>query len=73
MNLHVSFLVLFPFVGSSDKTNLAADVAVACLNNANSNFRHHDDGLKTFSAMLFPLLLILPKVLFFCVEPVFGG
>ncbi|KAF5456234.1 hypothetical protein F2P56_025737 [Juglans regia] len=48
-------------LGSSDKTNLAADVAVACLNNANSNFHHHDDGLKTFSAMLFPLLLILPK------------
>ncbi|KAG7972395.1 hypothetical protein I3843_07G181800 [Carya illinoinensis] len=47
--------------GSSDKTNLAADVAVACLNNANSNFHHHDDGLKKFSAMLFPLLLILPK------------
>jgi hypothetical protein len=58
------FLIPFPFTGSSDKTSLAAEVAVACLKNANPNFPHDDDYLGTFSAMLFPLLLILPKV--FC-------
>jgi hypothetical protein len=57
-----SFLIPFPLVGSSDKTSLAADVAIACLKNANSNLHDDDDYLRTFSAMLFPLLLILPKV-----------
>lgn len=46
---------------SSDKNSLATDVAVACLKNANSKFCHDGDYLKTFAAMLFPLLLILPK------------
>ncbi|KAF3950201.1 hypothetical protein CMV_024011 [Castanea mollissima] len=46
---------------SSDKNSLATDVAILCLENANSKFGHDDDYLKTFAAMLFPLLLILPK------------
>uniref|UniRef100_A0A2N9G8U6 Uncharacterized protein n=1 Tax=Fagus sylvatica TaxID=28930 RepID=A0A2N9G8U6_FAGSY len=48
-------------IRSSDKNSLATDVAVACLKNANSKFCHDGDYLKTFAAMLFPLLLILPK------------
>ncbi|KAB1204141.1 hypothetical protein CJ030_MR8G004038 [Morella rubra] len=47
--------------GSSVNASVAVDIAVACLKNANSNFHHNDDYLKTFSALLFPLLLILPK------------
>ncbi|KAK7852331.1 uncharacterized protein CFP56_039361 [Quercus suber] len=46
---------------SSDKYSLATDVAILCLENANSKYCHDDDYLKTFAAMLFPLLLILPK------------
>ncbi|KAF3954304.1 hypothetical protein CMV_020329 [Castanea mollissima] len=46
---------------SSDKNSLATDVAILCLENANLKFGHDDDYLKTFAAMLFPLLLILPK------------
>nr|XP_023877249.1 uncharacterized protein At3g06530 [Quercus suber] len=46
---------------SSDKNSLATDVAILCLENANSKYCHDDDYLKTFAAMLFPLLLILPK------------
>ncbi|KAL4595949.1 hypothetical protein ACB092_12G129000 [Castanea dentata] len=46
---------------SSDKNSLATDVAILCLENANSKFGHDDDYLKTFAAMLFPLVLILPK------------
>ncbi|XP_075648528.1 uncharacterized protein At3g06530 isoform X3 [Castanea sativa] len=46
---------------SSDKNSLATDVAILCLENANSKFGQDDDYLKTFAAMLFPLLLILPK------------
>ncbi|XP_075665982.1 biotin carboxylase 1, chloroplastic-like [Castanea sativa] len=49
------------YYGSSDKNSLATDVAILCLENANSKFGHDDDYLKTFAAMLFPLLLILPK------------
>ncbi|KAJ0099511.1 hypothetical protein Patl1_20742 [Pistacia atlantica] len=44
----------------SDKIILAGDVAVLCLKIA-STFHNHNDYSRKLSAMMFPLLLILPK------------
>lgn len=46
---------------SSDKLALAGDVAVSCLKVAISSFHGMNDHFKKLSAMIFPLLLILPK------------
>ncbi|KAK3217662.1 hypothetical protein Dsin_011632 [Dipteronia sinensis] len=46
---------------SPDKINLAGDVAISCLKMAISSFHDQDDYSKKLSAMMFPLLLILPK------------
>ncbi|KAL5745887.1 hypothetical protein ACOSP7_027033 [Xanthoceras sorbifolium] len=46
---------------SSNKINLAGDVAISCLKIASSSFHDQNDYSKKLSAMMFPLLLILPK------------
>ncbi|KAK1577185.1 hypothetical protein Q3G72_019640 [Acer saccharum] len=46
---------------SPDKINLAGDVAISCLKIAISSFHDQDNYSKKLSAMMFPLLLILPK------------
>ncbi|KAJ7949476.1 U3 small nucleolar RNA-associated protein [Quillaja saponaria] len=47
--------------GSSDNGSLTGDVALACLKNAMLYFQDHTEYLRTVAAMMFPLLLILPK------------
>ncbi|KAM7273255.1 hypothetical protein ACFE04_027919 [Oxalis oulophora] len=46
---------------SSAKNNLAGDIAFTCLKVAFSSFRDQIEYTEKLSAMLFPLLLIIPK------------
>ncbi|XP_048446393.1 LOW QUALITY PROTEIN: uncharacterized protein At3g06530-like [Pyrus x bretschneideri] len=46
---------------SLENTSLACDVAVLCLNNASSDIHDNVDRCNTLAAMIFPLLLALPK------------
>ncbi|KAA8539764.1 hypothetical protein F0562_026456 [Nyssa sinensis] len=48
---------------TSDKSSLAGDVAVSCLEYAISNFQDLDESAKKLATMILPLLLILPKTL----------
>ncbi|KAH9647920.1 hypothetical protein KPL70_025376 [Citrus sinensis] len=53
--------VIILMSNSSDKLALAGDVAVSCLKIVISSFPGMNDHFKKLSAMIFPLLLILPK------------
>ncbi|XP_068328989.1 uncharacterized protein At3g06530-like [Pyrus communis] len=46
---------------SLENTSLACDVAVLCLNNASSDIHDNVDRCDILAAMIFPLLLVLPK------------
>ncbi|KAL6980907.1 hypothetical protein U1Q18_022543 [Sarracenia purpurea var. burkii] len=48
---------------TSDDASLPHDVAVLCLERAISNFHDHEEFAKQVATMMFPLLLIIPKVL----------
>lgn len=65
---HKSICLMFMLADSSDKLALAGDVAVSCLKIAISSFHGMNDHFKKLSAMIFPLLLIQPKVSVFCVS-----
>ncbi|KAL3521384.1 hypothetical protein ACH5RR_019533 [Cinchona calisaya] len=49
------------FSGASNKTCIAGDVAVSCLQLAITSFKDQDEYIKTLATMIFPLVLILPK------------
>lgn len=53
--------VIILMSNSSDKLALAGDVAISCLKIAISSFPGMNDHFKKLSALIFPLLLILPK------------
>ena len=63
-NIPVSSLSIV-LEGSSENTSLAHDAALCCLKNADSIFRDHMNHFNALAAMIFPLLLIAPKVLLF--------
>ncbi|CAN6705484.1 unnamed protein product [Malus baccata var. baccata] len=46
---------------SLENISLACDVAVLCLNNASSDIHDNVDRCNILAAMIFPLLLVLPK------------
>ncbi|KAL5569803.1 hypothetical protein UlMin_026378 [Ulmus minor] len=46
---------------SSESTSLACNVAFCCLKKADLTFRDRTDLFNTLAAMIFPLLIILPK------------
>lgn len=50
------------FVGASHNLNLAIDVAVSCMEHAISNFKDHYASSEKFATLIFPLLLVQPKV-----------
>lgn len=64
---YASICLMFMLADSSDKLALAGDVAVSCLKIVISSFPGMNDHFKKLSAMIFPLLLILPKVSSLCV------
>lgn len=65
---YASICLMFMLADSSDKLALAGDVAVSCLKIVISSFPGMNDHFKKLSAMIFPLLLILPKVSSLCVS-----
>ncbi|XP_071732709.1 uncharacterized protein At3g06530 isoform X2 [Rutidosis leptorrhynchoides] len=46
---------------ASDNTTLAADVAMSCLEHVISSFSGHEGYSKDLAAMIFPLILVMPK------------
>lgn len=60
--LHSVFLA-----GSLENSSLACDVSVLCLKNASSGIDDNIERCNILASMIFPLLLVLPKVLFFSV------
>ncbi|KAM7494654.1 hypothetical protein LguiB_029263 [Lonicera macranthoides] len=48
--------------GALDNTSLAVDVAVSCLEHAISNFQDSDYYAKKLATLLFPLILVQPKM-----------
>nr|GEW70692.1 hypothetical protein [Tanacetum cinerariifolium] len=47
--------------GVSENTTLAADVTISCLEHVTSSFLGQEEYTKELAAMIFPLLLIMPK------------
>lgn len=46
---------------ASDNTTLATDVTVSCLEHVTSSFRGQEGYAKDLAAMIFPLVLVMPK------------
>lgn len=51
--------------GSLENNSLACDVAILCLKNAIADIHENVERCNKLAAMIFPLLLVLPKVVFF--------
>lgn len=60
-----SCVLLSLLAGSADNISLTNEVAISCLKLSISYFNGHTDYIKKISAMIFPLLLVLPQVLFY--------
>lgn len=51
--------------GSLENNSLVCDVAILCLKNAIADIHENVERCNKLAAMIFPLLLVLPKVIFF--------
>nr|XP_043631361.1 uncharacterized protein At3g06530 isoform X2 [Erigeron canadensis] len=45
----------------SDDTTIAADVIMSCLEHVISSFQHQEEYAKELAALIFPLILVMPK------------
>lgn len=50
--------------GSSKEANTAGDICLSCLELAVTNFEHRKDYTGELASMVFPFLLVSPKVVF---------
>ena len=56
----LSFIVYV--TGASNDPSLPGDIAVLCLERAISKFQDQEEFAKQLATMIFPLLLVIPKV-----------